>query len=171
MEASSPSVPADNNFAFAATYSKSTAQNKNKGPGAFSQTHLPIPTTRPPSHVGPSSNRPDAPHSGDNKPICQICSKKGHMALDCYNWFNFSYQGRLPPSDLAVMAAEGNTSYAQHVWYADGGANAHITNNTANLTTAQPYEGEETITVGNGSSLVIQNMGEQHRATTTPRAS
>ncbi|XP_035541684.1 uncharacterized protein LOC118344685 [Juglans regia] len=31
------------------------------------------------------------------------------------------------------------------VWYADSGANAHITSNTANLTDSQPYEGEETI--------------------------
>ncbi|XP_041016398.1 uncharacterized protein LOC121258996 [Juglans microcarpa x Juglans regia] len=130
-----------------------------------------MPNTRSLAHMGPSSNRTNVSHSGDNRPICQIYSKKGHMALDCYNRFNFSYQGRLPLSDLAAMAAEGNTSYAQQVWYADSGTNAHITSNTVNLTTSQSYEGEETITVGNGSGLVIQNMGEQHGATTTPRAS
>ena len=174
MEASNSTVTTETNLAFAATYPKSTATRRTKTPNFTDPSRSPSSYTRSPSsytrstnsytrsptHSGPSTNKTNTtPHPGDNRPICQICTKRGHMALDCYNRFNFSYQGRFPPSDLAAMAAEGNFSHAQQTWYADSGANAHITNNTTNITNPQPYEGEETITVGNGSGLVIQNTG------------
>ncbi|KAB5520250.1 hypothetical protein DKX38_024569 [Salix brachista] len=159
MEASNPAIPTETNLAFAATHSKSMAPKRTKGPSFTNPSRSPNSYSRSPAHMGSFPNKPNTNHPGDNRPTCQICTKKGHMALDCYNRFNFSYQGRVPPSDLAAMAAEGNSSHTQHMWYADSGANAHITNNTANLTTSQPYEGDETITVGNGSGLVIQNMG------------
>lgn len=109
--------------------------------------------------MGSSNTRPNNASNGDNRPICQICEKKGRKALNCYHKFNFGYQGRLPPSDLAAMAVDDNKSYAQQMWYVDSGANTHITSNVANLTFSQPYEGEETIMVGNGSCLMIQNIG------------
>ncbi|KAF9664089.1 hypothetical protein SADUNF_Sadunf17G0120000 [Salix dunnii] len=151
MEASNLIIPTETNLAFAATHSKSMAPKRTKGPGFANPSRSPNSYSRSPAHMGSFPHKPNTNHPGDNRPTCQICTKKGHMALDCYNRFNFSYQGRVPPSDLAAMAAEGNSSYTQHMWYADSGANAHITNNTANLTNSQPYEGEETITVGNGS--------------------
>ncbi|KAB5572874.1 hypothetical protein DKX38_000068 [Salix brachista] len=159
MESSNSLATPEMNLAFSATHSKPAATKRNKGPDFTNPSRSSMTYSRSPAHMGPSANKPVVPYSGDNRSTCQICSKKGHMALDCYNRFNFSYQGRLPPSDLAAMAAEGNSSHTQQMWYADSGANAHITNNTTNLTTSQPYEGEETITVGNGSSLMIQNMG------------
>ncbi|KAF9664119.1 hypothetical protein SADUNF_Sadunf17G0123000 [Salix dunnii] len=151
MEASNLTIPTETNLAFAATHSKSMAPKRTKGPGFANPSRSPNSYSRSPAHMGSFPHKPNTNHPGDNRPTCQICTKKGHMALDCYNRFNFSYQGRVPPSDLAAMAAEGNSSHTQHMWYADSGANAHITNNTANLTNSQPYEGEETITVGNGS--------------------
>ena len=57
------------------------------------------------------------------------------------------------------MAAEANNTFEQHTWYADSGANAHITANVADLTTLQPYDGMDTVQVGNGSGLMIQNTG------------
>ncbi|KAJ0018890.1 hypothetical protein Pint_11252 [Pistacia integerrima] len=69
------------------------------------------------------------------------------------------FVGRLPPANLAAMAVEANNSYDQNVWYADSGANAHITSNVANLTNQASYEGVDTVQVGNGSCLVIKNTG------------
>ena len=57
------------------------------------------------------------------------------------------------------MATEANNTFEQHTWYADSGANAHITANVADLTTLQPYDGMDIVQVGNGSGLMIQNTG------------
>ena len=40
-----------------------------------------------------------------SKPICQICGKSGHLALNCYHRMDFTYQGRHPPAKLASMVA------------------------------------------------------------------
>uniref|UniRef100_A0A2N9H8F5 Integrase catalytic domain-containing protein n=1 Tax=Fagus sylvatica TaxID=28930 RepID=A0A2N9H8F5_FAGSY len=36
----------------------------------------------------------------NNQPMCQICGKIGHQALDCYHRMDFAYQGRHPPVSL-----------------------------------------------------------------------
>ena len=43
------------------------------------------------------------------KPICPICGKAGHIAIDCYHRMDYVYQGKHPPIKLAVMAT---ASYA-----------------------------------------------------------
>ena len=40
-----------------------------------------------------------------SRPICQICGKSGHSALDCYHRIDFAYQGRHAPAKLASMVA------------------------------------------------------------------
>jgi hypothetical protein len=55
--------------------------------------------------------------------------------LDCFQRFNFSFQGRPPPSELSAVVAEANNTSEQQTWYTDSGANAHITANAADLTT------------------------------------
>lgn len=57
------------------------------------------------------------------------------------------------------MATETNATLDNQIWYADSGANVHITSNAANLTTQHPFEGTNMITVGNGIGLSIQNNG------------
>ncbi|KAJ0081185.1 hypothetical protein Patl1_10091 [Pistacia atlantica] len=94
-----------------------------------------------------------------DRPTYQIFGKRGHVALDCYHRFDFSFQGRLPPTDLAAMVVEANNSYEQNVWYANSGTNAHITANGANLTNQASYEGANTVQVCNSSGLVIKNTG------------
>jgi len=52
---------------------------------------------------------------------------------------NYSFQGRHPPIDLAAMVAEAITTYLnQYQWYADSGANLHVTLDIANLATSHP---------------------------------
>jgi len=42
-------------------------------------------------------------------------------------------------------------------WYADSGVNAHITANLDKLSLQQPFNGQDTVAVGNGSGLQIHN--------------
>jgi hypothetical protein len=124
-----------------------------------------MPFNRSPNfHIGESSNHTAANpvESNLSKPPrtpCQICGKTSHQALDCFHMMDFTYQGRHPPSQLAAMAAQTNAVSEDPEWFANSGANAHITNNLNNLTIQQPFEGNDTVEVGNGSGLTIDNVG------------
>lgn len=109
---------------------------------------------QPLPHLPASSS---APVSNDSRSRsrCQI-AKENHQALDCLNRMNYAFQGRHPPTELAAMVAEANTTYPnQHQWYADSGVNLHVTSDAANLTTSQHYEGNDSVGVGNGEGLII----------------
>ncbi|KAB2603446.1 hypothetical protein D8674_004451 [Pyrus ussuriensis x Pyrus communis] len=68
---------------------------------------------------------------------CQICGKRGHSALECYH-IKFS------PNDA---------------WIVDSGASHHIITDVDSLNQVTPFQGSETITVGNGTGLSIANTG------------
>lgn len=108
-----------------------------------------------PSSVNSTSNSFNRPVT---RPPCQICGKSGHQALDCFHRMDYSYQGRHPPPQLAAMVAQTNT-VLEDSWFADSGANAHITNDLATLEIQQPFESNETVAVGNGSNLLIDKSG------------
>ena len=57
------------------------------------------------------------------------------------------------------MVAESNAAYEHQVWYADSGTNAHMTSEAENLTHQQPFTRQDTVTVGNGSGLLIKSIG------------
>ncbi|KAF9677648.1 hypothetical protein SADUNF_Sadunf08G0129400 [Salix dunnii] len=149
-----PILMQNQNFAFAA---KHTTYPKRKPTGPVPRSNQFVVSAQP---RGPSKNQFNtdrgAPHE---RPKCQICEKHNHSALDCFQRFNFSFQGRRPPSELAAMAAESNNTFAQQTWYADSGANAHITANAANLQALHPYDDHDTVEVGNGSGLIIKHTG------------
>lgn len=48
-----------------------------------------------------SQSQPSSSPQG--RPHCQICSKPGHLAIDCYNRLNMNYQGRNPSRQLSAM--------------------------------------------------------------------
>ncbi|KAF9606138.1 hypothetical protein IFM89_023191 [Coptis chinensis] len=56
------------------------------------------------SSSGASSSYNTGSSSSSNyngaRPICQICNKPGHLAIDCYNRVNHAYMGRHPPTKL-----------------------------------------------------------------------
>jgi hypothetical protein len=53
---------------------------------------------------------------------------KNHRALDCYHRMDYAYQGRHPPAQLATMIVRNNNSQEdEQPWFADSGANTHIT--------------------------------------------
>ncbi|WJZ98369.1 hypothetical protein VitviT2T_016897 [Vitis vinifera] len=110
-------------FAFAANKSKAPTYVQKKGP--------PLPPTKmqnaASSNYRSQQTRSTPPQLPNNRPVCQICGKSGHTAIDCFHRFDYSYQGRFPPQDLAAMVAETNATFDHQVWYMDSGANAHIT--------------------------------------------
>ncbi|XP_026400380.1 uncharacterized protein LOC113296284 [Papaver somniferum] len=55
------------------------------------------------------------------------------------------------PMEEAMLAAAD--IFDDSPWYADSGANNHITSNDANLTTSSPYEGAEMISTASGQGL------------------
>lgn len=90
------------------------------------------------------------------KPCCRICNRIGHMALDCYRWMDYSFQGRHPCAQLAAMAALFGSPTEQH-WYVDLGATNHITNDINNLLVHSGFQGTKHVAIGNSQGLQISN--------------
>ena len=90
-----------------------------------------------PTQLGNQSYKTDS-----NRPIYQICGKSGHQALDCYHRMDFAYQGKNPPTKLAVMAIASNAAITsnQDPWLADSGTSDHLTASLSNLTTQSQLE-------------------------------
>jgi hypothetical protein len=57
------------------------------------------------------------------------------------------------------MVAQTYTIPEDDPWYADNGANNHITNDVANLSLHESYGGDDFVAIGNGSRLPIHNTG------------
>jgi hypothetical protein len=71
---------------------------------------------------------------------------------------DYSYKGRHPPPQLAAMVAQTNQNLDDE-WYADSGANAHITNELKNLSIQQPFQSGDTVVARNGDNLTIEHIG------------
>jgi transposase InsO family protein len=157
--------PGNTSFALFSNKKQSPPFFNRKSRGSFSSS--PRRHTRPPHYMKqprtPFSSRSSpsgAPQSNFATPraACQICGKSSHQALDCFHRMDYTYQGRHPPPQLAAMVAQNN-ALVDDEWYADSGANAHLTADLENLTIQQPFIGKDTVAVGNGSGLQIQNTG------------
>jgi hypothetical protein len=57
------------------------------------------------------------------------------------------------------MVVHLNSEIEDQQWLADSGANAHITNELEHLSIQQPFKGNDSVTVGNGAGLQIENTG------------
>jgi hypothetical protein len=57
------------------------------------------------------------------------------------------------------MVAHINSEIEDQQWLADSGANAHITNELEHLSVQQPFKGNDSVAVGNGAGLQIENTG------------
>ena len=68
-----------------------------------------------------------------------------------------SFQRHHPPAQLVTMVAQTYTIPEDDQWYVDNGVNNHITKDVANLSLHEPYGGDDSVAIGNGSGLPIQN--------------
>ncbi|KAL5706611.1 hypothetical protein ACHQM5_024756 [Ranunculus cassubicifolius] len=93
----------------------------------------------------------------NDTPVCQICDRPTHTAIDCYQRMNQAYEGRVPTKKLSAMAAvaQGRPSIPWNdtptTWITDTGASNHITPDLANLAIHDEYRGKEQVAVGNGA--------------------
>ncbi|PRQ17015.1 putative transcription factor interactor and regulator CCHC(Zn) family [Rosa chinensis] len=137
------------------------------------QTQAPLLPT-PPNPLPPYPEHQLGPHPNSRPnfrpPRCQLCGLNNHRAPDCFHRYNHTYQGRLPPPRLAAMMAPTYRAQAQtprsdamtshtpedqldsssSLWYLDSGATNHITADLNNLSIHTPYNGPDTVTIGNG---------------------
>ena len=101
-----------------------------------------------------------------NRPVCQVCQKPGHVALQCYHRFDNTYTYESTPQMQALFATP---NYSQDPnWYPDSGATHHLTHDLGNLNIrADEYQGSDQIRVGNGTSLPIKHIGTTQLSTPT----
>lgn len=98
--------------------------------------------------------------NSNTRPTCQICGCYGHSAARCYNRFDQDYQSPdSVHSALTAMTLSSNHQNSGQEWYPDSAASAHITNNTAQLQSSEPYLGDDQVIVGNGDYLPITHVG------------
>lgn len=94
---------------------------------------------------------------------CQICGKRGHSALDCHHRNNFAYQGTAPAPSLTAMQGHAHSNLLpQDSWIVDTDASHHMTVDLNSLQQVTSYAGTDKITIRNGESLQIKNIGSAH---------
>ena len=74
---------------------------------------------------------------------------------------DFAYQGKNPPTKLAVMASASNAAITnnQDPWLADSSTTNHLTAILNNLSLQSQYKGPKQVTVGSGQPLPINHIG------------
>ncbi|PKU64658.1 Retrovirus-related Pol polyprotein from transposon TNT 1-94 [Dendrobium catenatum] len=90
---------------------------------------------------------------------CQICKKKGHQADACWHRLNPNYIPNQPSSkNQSALLTNYDTNNSTD-WYIDSGASSHMTNKFENLATASNYLGQDSVTIGDGRSILIAHSG------------
>jgi len=113
------------------------------------------------SRSGDSSARTDTK--------CQICTRKGHIALNCYNRLNLkkfkpTHNRELTPDGLSAtnrstnLSANTISSSPVSLWFPDSGATSHITPQAENIQMPRSFEGKKIYTA-DGTPLNILSSG------------
>jgi hypothetical protein len=160
---SSVSIPASLTSSQAIPQANLAASTLNFELSAFSCTSfkhfwLPKVVLGAPNHYTGSFNNAEIV----DKPICQLCSNKGHTADRCYKRFDSTYKPPPRPPFLyrppAPQALLVQLSFAPpDTWYLDSGGSAHVTPDLNCFTSYTRYEGTEQLRVGDGSGLEISH--------------
>lgn len=90
-----------------------------------------------------------------------ICGRTGHIVLKCYNRFDNNYQSP------AAFNSMHTTDESERDWYPNSGATEHVMASPQNLQTAQPYEDNDTVMVGDGAYLRITHVGASNVTSST----
>ncbi|KAI0492823.1 hypothetical protein KFK09_027099 [Dendrobium nobile] len=92
------------------------------------------------------------------RPTCQIYGKSGHVALNCWHRCNFKYVPTAPRPPRAFLASPSATTTQE--WVLDSGASTHFTQDGNNLHSPAAYQGSDTMSIANGTSLSIHNSSQ-----------
>ncbi|KAI5341615.1 hypothetical protein L3X38_009490 [Prunus dulcis] len=111
---------------------------------------LPPPDNRPPLLPTPPYHPPF-----QFQETCQLCNRQGHTSRICPERGNFAYMAE---SNITTAP----TSSELTNWCVDLGVTHHMTSNPSELSHVQPYTGNDSIVVGNGSHLSISHIGKTH---------
>lgn len=95
----------------------------------------------------------------DHRPTCQICGKYGHPAFKCFKRFDQTYNVEAMKNALATMRLSDGAGGSGPSWYTDTAATHHVTNDPHHFFSALPYEGSDSVIVGNGDFLPITHIG------------
>ncbi|KAF7802369.1 histone deacetylase [Senna tora] len=113
-------------------------------------------------------------NQGFNRPfvVCQVCSKTGHIASQCYNRYDSNYQlsqqqysqnftqaRQRSSGNMSAMVATPD-AITDAAWFPDSGATNHVTSDASNLMYGVEYSGAEQLHMGNGKGLLISNIGQ-----------
>lgn len=86
--------------------------------------------------------------NNDQRPVCQICGKAGHVALRCRRRFDHAFTGEEHSANAASTSYNVDTN-----WYLDTGATDHMTSDLDRLHIRERYNGHEQVHVGNGAGV------------------
>jgi histone deacetylase 1/2 len=104
---------------------------------------------------------PTATYNNFGRPICQVCFKTGHTAIDCWHRFDENYV----PEEHHIAAAMSLYSSDQN-WYMDSGATDNITSDLEKLAVRDKYHGGDQIHTTSGAGMEIKHIG--HSLVHTP---
>ncbi|KAG7565206.1 Integrase catalytic core [Arabidopsis suecica] len=113
-----------------------------------------------------SSSNGDGYQQRQSKPYqgrCQICSVHGHSARRCPQLQSITGASSPSAAPFTPWQPRANlaigSNYSPVNWLLDSGATHHITNDLANLSMHQPYNGGDDVLIGDGSPLTISHTG------------
>ncbi|KAG8503604.1 hypothetical protein CXB51_001615 [Gossypium anomalum] len=95
------------------------------------------------------------------RPQCQLCGKIGHLVKTCYHRFDETYSRSLLLVD-PILVLSPSSRFSDQVWYPDSGVTNHITPDVTSLSSVAPYTGTNHVSMGNGVSVPIANVGTTH---------
>lgn len=79
-----------------------------------------------------------------SKPTCQVCSKTGHTAVQCFYRFDKTYSGSNHSAEeeekSAFLASQGTNQ--EYDWYFDSGASNHVTHQTEKFQEINEHHGQ-----------------------------
>ncbi|KAG6765992.1 hypothetical protein POTOM_030056 [Populus tomentosa] len=133
---------------------QSTWSSNRKAPQRFnSQSSWSTPRQfHSPNQASPWQSHHNTYQRRGYKGICQFCDQQGHSAKQCPRT-----KGLLGPSP-AVHCTTTNTTTRQP-WLLDSAATNHVTADLQNLSLQSPYNGPDSILIGDGTGLSITHSG------------